>query len=230
VALMASFGTVAGGQAVRFDASGSRDAEGLALRYDWDLDGDGAFEARSAAPVVWHRYAASQALTARVRVSDPHRAAATAAAPLTVDATPPLLGSFGASARTLLGRATSRRRPRAGSAAARPRRATIFRYSLSEPAAVAIRIERALAGRRVRGRCIAPRRRRVPRRLRCSRWRMIVVLRGQGAAGANGLRFSGRVRGRRLIPGRHRATVRAVDAVGNRSHRKSIRLRVAPRR
>jgi DNA-binding beta-propeller fold protein YncE len=226
-ALTASPGTVAGGQAVRFDASGSRDAEGLALRYDWDLDGDGAFEGRTAAPVVWHRYAASHALTARVRVSDPHRAAATAAAPVTVDATPPVLGRFGASARTLLGRRMSRR-PRAGSAAGRPRRATIFRYSLSEPAAVAIRIERVLAGRRVRGRCIAPRSRRLPRRLRCSRWRMIVALRGQGAAGPNGLRFSGRVGSRRLIPGRHRATVRAVDAVGNPSQRKSIGLRVIP--
>jgi sugar lactone lactonase YvrE len=228
-ALTASPGTVAGGQVVSFDASGSRDPEGLALRYDWDLDGDGAFEARTAAPVVSHRYAASQALTARVRVSDPHRALATASAPLTVDATPPQLGAFGASARTLLGRSTSRR-PRAGSAAARPRRATTFRYRLSEPAAVAIVIERALPGRRARGRCTAPGRRRVPPRLRCSRRRQVVVLRRQGVTGANVLRFSGRVRGRRLIPGRHRATVQAVDAVGNRSQRESIRLRVVPPR
>jgi sugar lactone lactonase YvrE len=230
-ALTASPATVPGGQPVRFDASGSGDPEGLALRYDWDLDGDGAFEARTTTPVVSHSYGGSQALTARVRVSDPHRATATAAAPLTVDATPPQLGGFWATARTLMGRAPSRRsRPRAGAAAARPRRATTFRYRLSEPAAVAIGIERALRGRRVRGRCVAPRRRNVPRRARCIRWRTVVVLRQQGTAGDNGLRFSGRVRGKRLIAGRHRATVTAVDAMGNPSQPKSIRLRVVPRR
>ena len=223
--LTASPATVAGGQPVRFDASGSTDPEGLALRYDWDLDGDGAFERRTLAPAVSLLYADSRALTAHVRVSDPHRATATASAPLTVDATPPQLGAFGASARTLLGRKPSRRK-RAGSAAARPRRTTTFRYGLSEPAAVAIRIERTLPGRRVRGSCRAPGRRKVPRRARCTRLRQTVVLRRQAVAGANVLRFACRVRGRRLVPGHYRATADAVDVVGNRSQPKTIRLRV----
>jgi sugar lactone lactonase YvrE len=224
-ALSASPAAVAGGQPVRFDASASTDPEGQVLRYDWDLDGDGAFERRTAAPALSHAYGESLALSAHVRVSDPHRATATAAAPLTVDATAPLLGAFGASARTLLGRAPSRRR-RAGPATARPRRVTTFRYRLSEPAAVAIRIERALPGRRVRRSCVAPGRKAVPRRARCSRLRRVVVLRQQEAAGANDLRFSGRVRGKRLVPGRYRATAEAADAVGNPSQPKSIRLRV----
>jgi sugar lactone lactonase YvrE len=223
--LTASPATVAGGAPVRFDASGSRDPEGLALRYDWDLDGDGAFETRTTGPAVSRSYADSRVLTVHVRVSDPHRAAATAAAPVTVDATPPWLGAFGASARTLLGRAPSGR-PRAGAAATRPRRATTFRFRLSEAAWVTIRIERALRGRRVRGRCRAPGRRAVPRRLRCTRLRRIVTLRGWEGAGANRRRFSGRLRGRRLIAGSYRATAEAVDALGNRARPKSIRLRV----
>jgi sugar lactone lactonase YvrE len=226
-ALTASPATVAGGRPVTFDASGSADPEGLALRYDWDLDGDGVFERRTTAPAVSLGYADSRTLTARVRVSDPHRAAATADAPLTVDATSPLLGGFRASARTILGRARSRR-VRPGAAAARPRRTTTFRYLLSEPAAVAIRIERALAGRRVRGRCRAPGRRKVPRRARCTRWREVVVLRQREAAGPNGLQFSGRVGGKRLTSGRYRATAWAADSVGNGSQPKSIRLRVVP--
>jgi sugar lactone lactonase YvrE len=224
-ALTASPATVAGGQPVRLDASASRDPEGLALRYDWDLDGDGAFDTRTIAPSVSLSYPDSRAITVRVRVSDPHRADATAAAPLTVDATPPVLAAFGASARTLLGRARARRGP-AGSAAARPRRATTFRYRLSEPAVVAIRIKCSLPGRRVHGRCRAPGRRKVPRRARCHRWREIVTLRRQEGAGRNVLRFSGRVRGRRLSSGRYRATAWAVDVVGNGSPPSSIRLRV----
>ena len=197
--LTASPATVAGGAPVRFDASGSRDPEGQRLVYEWDLDGNGSFEAGSGTTP--------------------------AAAPVTVDATPPWLGAFGASARTLLGRAPSGR-PRAGAAATRPRRATTFRFRLSEAAWVAIRIERALRGRRVRGRCRAPGRRAVPRRLRCTRLRRIVTLRGWEGAGANRRRFSGRLRGRRLIAGSYRATAEAVDALGNRARPKSIRLRV----
>jgi sugar lactone lactonase YvrE len=228
-ALTASPAVAAGGAPVRFDASGSRDPEGLPLRYDWDLDGDGDFEMRTTSPTVSHTYADSRVLTAQVRVSDPHRATAAAGARLTVDATPPALDAFGASARTLLGRAPSGR-PHAGSAAAGPRRATTFRFRLSEAAYVAIRIERALPGRRVGGRCRAPTRRTVPRRVRCKRLRRVVKVGQWKAAGANGMRFSGRVRGRRLIAGSYRATAGAVDAMGNRSLPKRIRLQVVSAR
>ena len=228
-ALKASPAVAAGGAPVRFDASGSRDPEGLPLRYDWDLDGDGALEMRTRSPTVSHTYADSRELTAHVRVSDAHRATATAGTQVTVDATPPVLGAFGASARTLLGRSPSARR-RPGSAAARPRRATTFRFRLSEAAYVGIRIERALPGRRVRGRCRAARRT-VPRRLRCRRLRRVVKVGRWNAAGANGMRFSGRVRGRRLIAGSYRATAYAVDAMDNHSQPRTIRLRVvSPRR
>ncbi|MGH2802354.1 MAG: hypothetical protein ACRDL4_04810, partial [Thermoleophilaceae bacterium] len=44
----------------------------------------------------------------------------------------------------------------------------------------------------------------------------------QGSAGPNAVRL----RARGLRPGRHRLLLRAVDAVGNESVRRSLRLRV----
>jgi sugar lactone lactonase YvrE len=240
-ALAVSPATVGGGQPVTFDAAGTRDPEGLALRYDWDLDGDGAFERRTTVPTVSRTFDASRQLTAQVRVRDPHGGTGSAAAAVAVDATAPVLDAFAASARTILGQAKRRRRGKgrpadadgtgARAARVRPRRSTTFRYRLSEPAAVAIRIDRALPGRRFRGRCRAPGRRPVARRARCTRWPHVVTLSRRGRAGGNTLRFSGRVRGRRIPAGRYRATAAATDVVGNPSQPASLRLRaVAPRR
>jgi DNA-binding beta-propeller fold protein YncE len=231
-ALAATPATVAGGQRVTFDASGSHDPEGLALRYDWDLDGDGAFERRTSAPTGWAVYDGSRTLTARVRVRDPHGGAATAGAAVTVDATPPALGGFGASRRTLLGRTTpAHRRAAAPIRPPRAARSTRFGFWLSEPSAVSLRIGRGLRGRRSSGRC-RPSRRLAPRRIRCLRWRHVVTLRDQASAGREGLSFSGRVHGRRLVPGPYRAIAEATDAVGNRSLPQTVRLRVVrpPRR
>lgn len=69
-------------------------------------------------------------------------------------------------------------------------------FSLSEKAAVRITVERKRKGkwRRVKG-----------------------ALRSNGAAGANKLRFTGRLAGKKLKPGRHRLVAVATDAAGNRS-------------
>jgi hypothetical protein len=66
------------------------------------------------------------------------------------------------------------------------------------------RVRRARTGRRVGRRCVAPNRTN-RRARRCTR---LVAVRGRftrsAAAGRNRFRFTGRIRGRRLLPGRYR--------------------------
>ena len=108
---------------------------------------------------------------------------------------------------------------------ARVPRGTRFRYTLSEAAQVRVTIQRALAGRRRRGRCVPP----APQPLRakrCTRYRTIGTLTRTGTTGANRIRFSGRIGERALRPGSYRAVITATDAAGNRSTPKRTRFRV----
>jgi hypothetical protein len=108
------------------------------------------------------------------------------------------------------------------------RRGTHFRFTLSEPARVSIAIERALPGRRARGRC-----RKAGRGRRCTRWSRVGMLGAKAKAGARSLAFSGRFRRRALAPGTYRARIVAVDALGARSAERRLRFRVvrpSPRR
>ncbi len=128
-ALAAAPPTVRGGVPVGFDASASSDPEGLALRYAWDLDGNGSFETDGGtSPTAARSYEGSTTLTARVRVTDPHGGSATAGAPVAVDSLPPVISSFGVSRR------------RAG-------RGATFSFRLSEPASVGISLQRRKRGR-----------------------------------------------------------------------------------
>ena len=116
-ALTASPGRVAGGQQVSFDAAGSRDPEGLQLRYAWDLDGNGSFETDGGtSPTITHAYNGTTTFTPRVRVSDPHGGAGVAGAPLSVDSIRPVISGL------------------------RVRGSTII-YRLSEPARVTVRLQ-----------------------------------------------------------------------------------------
>jgi hypothetical protein len=98
--------------------------------------------------------------------------------------------------------AVTRRRGRARSA--RPRRGTTFRYRLSEPARVVFTVERRVGRRFARVGAFAQR----------------------AGAGANARRFSGRIGGRKLRPGRYRAILGATDAAGNRSRAKRAAFKV----
>jgi hypothetical protein len=223
-ALTLTPGRVAGGEPVTFDASGSADPERLGLRYAWDLDGNGGFElATGGVPRATKSWAHSTTLMPRVRVLDPHGGAAVAAAgaPLEVDTIRPVIASFRASARTIAV-------PGDPSAAARRKRLR-FRFRLSEPARVRIAIERGLAGRRKGRRCVAPAKAR-KRAKRCTRWRPVTVLRKQGKAGPNSVRFAGKVRGRSLRVGRYRALATATDAVGNSSRPRTAGFSAVARR
>lgn len=73
---------------VDFDAGRSRDPEGGALTYAWDLDGDGAFDDETvAAP---SRTYAAGTTTVGLRVRDPQGATATATSVITAGESPPV--------------------------------------------------------------------------------------------------------------------------------------------
>jgi hypothetical protein len=100
-------------------------------------------------------------------------------------------------------------------------------YSVSQPATVTFRVQRAKTGR-VRGRrCVKPRRGRRGRR--CTRW---VAVRGsfdqQALLGDNSFRFRGRISGRRLGAGRYRLLA-VADGYGGRSKRAVRGFRVVRR-
>jgi Divergent InlB B-repeat domain len=103
---------------------------------------------------------------------------------------------------------------------------TIVRYVLTEAARITFRVDRAAGGRRVAGRCVRPTSANSGRP-RCIRW---VRMRGSfsraALAGANALRFTGRLAGRRLATGLYRLVADATDAAGNRSvvRRASFRI------
>ena len=92
-------------------------------------------------------------------------------------------------------------------------RGSAFRFRLSEPATVKIRIDRKLlrGGRTV--------------------YRRVAVLtRRRQRTGSNRVRFSGRIKRRALRRGAYRATLRAVDATGNRSGARKTSFSITQRR
>jgi hypothetical protein len=97
---------------------------------------------------------------------------------------------------------------RASAKRRKPKRGTRFRYTLSEAARVTITIERAV------------------RRGRRTRYRRAGRLTAHKQAGRQSTRFSGRFKRRALRPGRYRARIVAVDALGARSRERRLRFRV----
>jgi DNA-binding beta-propeller fold protein YncE len=209
---------VKAGRQVGLDASGSRDPEGLRLVYEWDLDGNGTFEAGSGTtPTAMPRFAVDGPHTVRVRVNDPHGGRAVAEATLDVDGSRPVLSDLRAAARVLgVGRGRARRS--ATAARSEPPRSTKLRFRLSEAATVTVAVNRARAGRRARGACST----RARRGRRCTAWSVARTIRRSARAGRNGITL----RARGLRPGRYRVVLRAVDKVGNRSSRRALELRV----
>jgi glucose/arabinose dehydrogenase len=73
---------------VSFNGTGSRDPEGAALTYAWDLDGDGAYDDAATATATF-TYTVQGSYTARLRVTDNAGSSATASVTITVGNTPP---------------------------------------------------------------------------------------------------------------------------------------------
>jgi hypothetical protein len=220
-AALASPKMVAAGHQLTLDASGSRDPEGLRLVYEWDLDGNGTFEAGSGTtPTAMPKFSGDGIKTVRVRVNDPHGGRAVAEATLDVDGSRPALTGLRALARVLgvPGRRTRAHR-RAGAARAEPPRSTTVRFRLSEAATVTLAVNRARSGRRPKGKpCGVHAKRGRP----CIAWSRARTIKRSLPAGGNGIAM----RARGLKPGRYRLVLTAADEVGNRSPRRAIGLRV----
>jgi CSLREA domain-containing protein len=111
---------------------------------------------------------------------------------------------------------SGRRHPLAG---------TTFTYSLSERAHVVFTIAQILPGRRVGRMCLAPTRRNRTSRA-CARLGKARGFAVDAVAGPNITRFTGRIGGRALTPGRYQVTLLATDAAGRRSSAKRLTFRV----
>jgi hypothetical protein len=104
-------------------------------------------------------------------------------------------------------------------------RGALIGFRLSEAATVSFDVDRLLPGRRVDGRCKAPTKRRTGKR--CTKAKGIPGLFAFAAkAGDNTFRFSGRMNGRKLKPGRYRLTGVARDAAGNAAKSFAVKVQV----
>jgi hypothetical protein len=105
---------------------------------------------------------------------------------------------------------------------------TTVKFRLSETSTVTFKVQRALKGRRIRGRCRpATRRNKLRSRRKCKRYKTVRgSFKKTGGAGANSVRFTGRVGGRRLKVGSYRLVAVAVDSAGNKSSAKRRGFRI----
>jgi glucose/arabinose dehydrogenase len=103
---------------------------------------------------------------------------------------------------------------------------TRVRFRLSEAATARFTIDRAARGRKKGRRCVAPKK--AKRKARgCRRYvRMKGGFSRHSKAGPNSFRFTGRLRGRKLRPGRYRLVLVSRDAAGNKSAAKRAKFRV----
>jgi hypothetical protein len=102
---------------------------------------------------------------------------------------------------------------------------TSFRFTLSEAATVKLVIAQKLPGRRA-GKVCRKTSRKNRGRKRCTRFVKKGTLTRAGAAGANSVKFTGRIGRRALKPGSYRVSITATDAAGNRSKPKTLSFRV----
>jgi hypothetical protein len=103
---------------------------------------------------------------------------------------------------------------------------TRVRYRLSEAATAKFTVERAVKGRKKGSKCVRPTKKNRKAKS-CTRY---LRLRGSfsrlSKAGLNSFRFTGRLRAKKLRPGRYRLVMVATDAAKNKSKPKRARFRV----
>jgi hypothetical protein len=112
--------------------------------------------------------------------------------------------------------------------AARRRRApvgTTISYRDGAAATSTFAVQRPAAGRRSSGRCVKPTHAN-RRKAHCTRWVTVGRFRHADTAGPNTLRFSGRVNGHKLSPGRYHLTITARIGRGRPSAAKTIAFQI----
>ena len=103
---------------------------------------------------------------------------------------------------------------------------TFVTFTLSEPGIVRFTIDRSVAGRTVKGKCVKPSsaNRSKPR---CKRW---VAVKGSfsvtGKKGVNRIELRGRMASRKLAPGAYRLNARETDRAANRSATKRTAFKI----
>jgi PKD domain len=202
---------------VAFSAAGSSDPDsGDTLTYNWTFD-DGATGTGSQ---VSHAFASAGIHTATLTVTDPTGLSASASASVAVSQPPPPPPPADLTSPTVTGLRVTPARFRVGKNATKvvvlsvP--GTTIRFNISEAARVRLAFQRVLPGRLSHGVCRRPTKR-LRRARRCTRYLGEGALIRQALAGANRVRFSGRIGRRAIKVGRHRLGLTARDTAGNAS-------------
>jgi hypothetical protein len=210
---VASFSAKPGAPAAasRFDATASV----RAAHYDWDF-GDGT-KLADGGSAPSHVYAKAGVYPVTLTVMDGSGCSArqiydghstvcpggtTTVATVAVD-TLPALGSLKAKPKKFKPKPKGKARGKFG---------TTFRYTASEAASVRFQIERKLKKKKGRP----------------ARFKRVGILTKQAKAGANKLKWNGRLKGKPLSAGSYRATAIATDKAGGRSAAKTVGFRVLP--
>ncbi len=223
------------GSPTRLDGSGSSDPDGSVARYDWDF-GDGT-SASDAGPAPEHVYAGAGTYAVTLTVTDDAGCSTSQvftgqtvscnggpAARTTQSVTVPVPAHSGGEvvdtlapllSRLTVGPAKFVAAPSGPSAAAK-KTGTRIKYSVSEGGTTTFTVAKATPGVKSGGHCVKPTKRNRHRR-RCTRY---VTQRGSfdhaDSPGANSLRFTGRLRNRKLKPGRYRLIATPTDTAGNK--------------
>ncbi len=218
--------TVPQGLAYRFSGAGSQ----RAASYEWDF-GDGSKTA-GASPATAHTYGKAGVYRVTLRVTDGSGCSVqrlynghstvcpggqSAIDSLTVD-TLPLLGKPKATPKKFLAKPKGKAKGKFG---------TTFHYTVNETATVRFKIERKKVGRLVGGKC-KPLTKKNAARKKCPIFKAIGSRSQQAKAGANILKWNGKLKGKPLPPGSYRATVVATDAAGGRSAPQTVGFRILP--
>jgi hypothetical protein len=93
-------------------------------------------------------------------------------------------------------------------------------FTISAPGSVTLLLQRAVAGHKTHGRCVAGKR----RRHRCTAYKTVVRIVRRVAAGAVSIKLPTKVHGHRLKRGRYRAVVTPADAAGHSGAARTLSL------